>query len=423
MPAPDVDPEQSRRFARQVVDRLRGAGFEALWAGGCVRDELLGRTPADYDVATSARPDEVRAVFGRSRTLALGAAFGVITVLGPRGSGQVEVTTFRTDADYADGRHPTGVAFSTPREDAQRRDFTINGLFLDPVSGAVHDHVGGRADLEAGVIRAIGDPALRFGEDHLRLLRAVRFAAGFDFALESGTRAAVERLAGLVVTVSPERIATELRAMFSRPGRGRALGLLRDTGLFAVLFPEFCPPDTSGGAGAWDRRARRIDALDEPSLPAALAVLAEDAPGSVAGVAARLRLSNRETAAAVWLRAALDAFNDGAAGPPQRRPWSAVQPWLAHRDAPPLADALRALARDGGAEDAALAEWVGGRLALPRAELDPPPLLGGDDLRRAGHLPGPALGETLARLRALQLDGVLRSADDAWHWLEETSRD
>jgi tRNA nucleotidyltransferase/poly(A) polymerase len=417
MPAIDADPEQARAFARAVVDRLRGAGHEALWAGGCVRDELLGRTPADYDVATSALPDAVRGLFGRSRTLAVGAAFGVITVVGPRGSGQVEVTTFRTDAAYRDGRHPEAVSFSTAREDAQRRDFTINGLFLDPLTGEVHDHVGGRADLAAGVIRAIGEPALRFGEDHLRMLRAVRFAAGFGFVLEAGTRAAVERFAGLVVTVSPERIAAELRAMFSRPGRGPALLLLRDTGLFDVLFPEFAAAADGPPGAAWVDRARRIDALDEPSLPAALAVFAEGAAGRLPEVVARLRLSNREGAAAVWLRAALDAFDDPAAPPPPDRPWSTVQPWLAHRDAPLLADALRARAALGGAEGGTLARWVGARLELPRAELDPAPLLGGDDLRRAGFTPGPALGATLARLRALQLDGVLRTAAEARQWL------
>ena len=417
MPAIDADPEKARAFARDVVIRLRGAGHEALWAGGCVRDELLGRTPADYDVATSARPDEVRALFGRSRTLALGAAFGVITVVGPRGSGQVEVTTFRTDAAYDDGRHPRAVAFSTASEDAQRRDFTINGLFLDPLSGAVHDHVGGRADLAAGVIRAIGEPAHRFGEDHLRMLRAVRFAAGFGFVLEAGTRAAVERFVGLVVTVSPERIAAELRAMFSRPGRGPALALLRDTGLFDVLFPEFAADAGGSGDQAWADRARRLDALDEPSLPAALAIFAEGAAARLPGVVARLRLSNREGAAAVWLRAALDAFDDPTAPFPPDRPWSTVQPWLAHRDAPLLADALRARAALGGPGCGALAHWVGARLELPRAELDPAPLLGGDELRRAGFEPGPALGATLARLRALQLDGALRTAAEAREWL------
>ena len=179
MPAPSADPAAARAFAAEVVRRLREAGHEAYFAGGCVRDCLLGRVPADYDVATAATPDQVRHLFGRGRTLAIGAAFGVITVLGPRQAGQIEVATFRADQAYTDGRHPAGVTFCSAREDAQRRDFTINGLFLDPLNDEVHDFVGGRNDLAAGIVRAIGVPAMRFGEDHLRMLRAVRFTAFF----------------------------------------------------------------------------------------------------------------------------------------------------------------------------------------------------------------------------------------------------
>ncbi len=151
-----TDSASPRQFALEVVRRLRAADFEAYWAGGCVRDELLGREPKDYDVATNATPEEIRSVFGRSRTLALGAAFGVITILGPRQAGQVEVATFRQDAEYSDGRHPDSVRFSSAREDAQRRDFTINGLFYDPVAQRVIDYVGGREDLDRRVIRAVG---------------------------------------------------------------------------------------------------------------------------------------------------------------------------------------------------------------------------------------------------------------------------
>ena len=414
------DPIEARTFARSVVDRLRSAGHEALWAGGCVRDELLGRTPADYDVATSARPDVVREVFGRGRTLAVGAAFGVITVIGPRGSGQVEVTTFRTDAAYIDGRHPAGVAFSTAAEDAKRRDFTINGLFMDPQTGEVHDHVGGRADLEAGIVRAIGVAALRFGEDHLRMLRAVRFSAAFGFVIEGETRAAIERLAPRAATVSPERIAAELRAMLSRRGRGRALELLAETRLAPVVLPELTNAEGKADAeGAWLRSARIVEALDEPSLAAGLAVLAEGRPAALPRVVARLRLSNREGTSACWLRAGLDDLVPINAGdPPMHRPWSILQPYLANRDSPVLADVLRARAAVAG-EGADFAAWVTACLERPRAELDPPPLLGGHDLIHAGWKPGPALGATLARIRALQLDGVLASTAEALAWLAE----
>jgi len=414
MSKPLSNPEQARQFAVEVVSHLRAAGHEALWAGGCVRDELLGRIPADYDVATAAKPDDVRRVFGQRRTLAVGAAFGVITVLGPKGAGQIEVATFRTDAAYTDGRHPAGVTFSTAPEDAQRRDFTINGLFFDPLTGEVHDYVGGRADLAAGVVRAIGVPAMRFGEDHLRMLRAVRFAAAFGFALDGETQAAIERMTHLVTTVSPERIAAELRGMVSRPGRRRALELLADTGLAKEVLPEIATGDSA--AQAWGEAARIIDALDEPSLASALAALYEPLGAAPLRHAAnRLRLSNREVKLAGWLQEAVAMFSEpnepnepDVAG----RPWSEVQPWLAHEDAFLLADLLRARA-DCGRGSVATAAWVTAQIARPREELDPPPLVTGADLLAAGVAAGPAMGATLARLRALQLDGVIATREQA----------
>src|SRR3954469_3925359 len=169
-----------RDFAVEVVRRLRQSGYEALWAGGCVRDELLGLTPTDYDVATSARPEEVRRLF--RRTVAVGMSFGVVEVLGPRtpaGPRKVQVATFRSDVSYSDGRHPDAVVFSSAREDALRRDFTINGMFFDPLAGRLLDYVGGQEDLRARVLRAIGNPRERFTEDKLRMLRGVRLAARF----------------------------------------------------------------------------------------------------------------------------------------------------------------------------------------------------------------------------------------------------
>lgn len=421
MPAPPCDPARAREFALVVVDRLRTAGHEALWAGGCVRDELLGRTPADYDVATSALPDEVRLVFGRRRTLAIGAAFGVITVLGPRDAGQVEVATFRSDAAYTDGRHPAGVTFTDAREDALRRDFTINGLFLDPLSGEVHDHVGGRADLAAGIVRAIGPAAVRFGEDHLRMLRAVRFAAFFGFVLEETTRDAIVRMAHLVTTVSPERIAAELRAMVSRSGRQRALDLLDQTGLAREVLPELAPPAGGGvDRGRWEDAARVVGALDEPDLSTALAVLAGHLPTlALRGIAARLRLSARELKTAAWLHEAAACFAVGKQ--PAVRPWSQVQPWLADPRAPLLADLLRARAACGLGDPAAAA-WVSGQVVRPRPEIDPPALVTGHDLDALGVPEGRLVGDMLAALRALQLDGVIRSRDDAVEWVRTRLR-
>jgi tRNA nucleotidyltransferase/poly(A) polymerase len=408
-PAASRDPAAAREFAATVVSRLREAGHETYWAGGCVRDELLGRTPADYDVATAARPEEVRTLFGRGRTLAIGASFGVITVLGPRPAGQVEVATFRADAAYTDGRHPAGVTFCSAREDAQRRDFTINGLFLDPHTGEVHDFVGGRADLADGIVRAIGVPALRFGEDHLRMLRAIRFTAFFGFALESETRAAIERMAHLVAGVSPERIAAELRAMVSRPGRRQALELLLDTGLAREVLHEVAPPIVD--ESAWRRAAGIVAAFDEPDLAMALATLAEHAGADVlARMQARLRLSNREARAAQWLHAGVVAVEAGAT--PAVRPWSEMQRWVADEQAPALADLLRARAACGPG-DAARAAWFTTQAARPRTEIDPPPLVTGDDLLAAGVPPGRPIGAALARLRALQLDGAIATRAEA----------
>src|SRR5262245_25661116 len=212
-----------RDFALQVVRQLQEAGHPALWAGGCVRDEVLGRTPKDYDIATSATPDQVRKLF--RRTVAVGASFGVVEVLGPRGQGaplMVQVATFRTDVGYSDGRHPDEVVFASAREDAERRDFTINGMFFDPIKGEFLDFVSGRADLERKVLRAIGDPRVRFREDKLRLLRAVRMATRFDLAIDADTEAAVREMAAQITVVSAERIAEELRQMLVHPRRAQS---------------------------------------------------------------------------------------------------------------------------------------------------------------------------------------------------------
>jgi len=411
-PKGGCDAERARSFARDVVIRLRGAGHEALFAGGCVRDELLSRTPTDYDVATSARPDAVRDLFGKRRTIAVGAAFGVITVIGPADAGQVEVATFRTDAEYTDGRHPAGVTFSTARDDALRRDFTINGMFLDPLGGEIHDYVGGRDDLTRGVVRAIGSPGLRFAEDHLRMLRAVRFTAQFDFILDGDTRAAIERMAGLVSTVSPERVAEELRRMVAGPGGRKALELLAETGLAPHVLGEF-PTDSIVAAAAV------VGAMDEPCLSAALAAGAAGAdphaaPDLVERAATRLRLSHKESDRARWLVDGM-ATTSAVGDRPADLPWSRMQPWVAHADASILADLWRAQAAVGRGS-AAGARWFSDQVVRPRHEIDPPAWLSGADLLAAGVAPGPRMGALLAELRRRQLDGELVSREAALAW-------
>ena len=265
-------PQEQRRFAVKVVRKLRAAGFEAFWAGGCVRDQLLGRTPKDYDVATNATPPQIRELFGQRRTLAIGAAFGVITVLGPESAGMIEVATFRKDAAYSDGRHPDHVTFSSAQEDAARRDFTINGLFYDPLEEQVIDYVGGQEDLALRRIRAIGEPRERIAEDKLRMLRAVRFSATFDFALEEETQAAIREMADQIDVVSPERIAMEMRRMLVDPSRVAAIRLLLATNLAQVVLPEIVPQNEEQiqRIGAGLRRFSTIERPDFPLVPGGL---------------------------------------------------------------------------------------------------------------------------------------------------------
>jgi tRNA nucleotidyltransferase/poly(A) polymerase len=325
------------------------------------------------------------------------------------------VATFRSDAAYTDGRHPAGVTFCSAREDALRRDFTINGLFLDPASGDVLDFVGGRADLAAGVVRAIGVPALRFGEDHLRMLRAVRFAAVFGFGIEADTRAALERMTHLVAGVSPERVAAELRGMVSRPGRRRALELLDETGLAREVLAEVAPGPGLPAARhqAWATATAVVDALDEPDLPLAVAALAEGVGATaIPPLAGRLRLATREAKKAAWLQAAVAEVGGLSAAALVSRPWSSVQHFVAHEHAAALADLLRARAA-GAAGDPDAAAWFTGRTARPRVEIDPPPLVSGDDLLAAGLPAGRELGAALAKVRRLQLDGLVTSRAEA----------
>lgn len=238
-----------------IVKRLRDNGHQAFFCGGCVRDALLNRTPKDYDIATSAVPNQVQAIF--PKTVPIGKAFGVILVLGESG-GQYEVATFRSDLGYVDGRRPEAVCFSTPEEDAQRRDFTMNALFYDPFSNQVIDYVGGREDIRRGVLRTVGTAQERFHEDHLRLLRAVRFAARTGFEIESGTWKAMSRLAELVKTVSPERIASEYEGMLTCGNSRNAFDMLERSGLLEATTPELTsmrgveqPPDFHPEGDVW----------------------------------------------------------------------------------------------------------------------------------------------------------------------------
>jgi poly(A) polymerase len=222
------------KIAAEIVSRLNAAGFQAFWVGGCVRDFLLGREPQDFDIATDAKPEQVEKLF--KRTIAVGRKFGVMIVV--EGGHQFQVATFRAEADYQDGRRPEKIIFANAESDASRRDFTVNGLFYDPLTKKTHDWVGGEKDLRAKIIRTIGKPEERFGEDHLRLLRAVRFAAQLNFKIEPKTFAAVKKLAPKIKLISAERIRDELLKLFSPPHAARGLALLRESGLLEHILPE-----------------------------------------------------------------------------------------------------------------------------------------------------------------------------------------
>ena len=270
----------SRAIANSIASRLREAGHQALFAGGCVRDRLLGKEPKDHDIATSALPEQVLALFPGGNQV--GAHFGVILV---REKGcTVEVASFRTDGSYGDGRRPDRVMFSTPEEDARRRDFTINGLFEIPESGEIIDHVGGLADLRAGVLRAIGEPRERFTEDSLRLLRAVRFHCALGFALEPTTARALADCSPLLARIAPERIRDEFSRILTGPRRGQALDLLMHSGLMRHIIPEVLtlvgceqPPEWHPEGDVYTHTRIMLDMLEpEAALELCLSVLLHD---------------------------------------------------------------------------------------------------------------------------------------------------
>lgn len=272
--------DSAEKAARAVARRLREAGHVAWFAGGCVRDRLRGEEPKDFDLATSALPREVLKLFPRAD--AVGAHFGVVIV---REKGvMTEVATFRTDGSYGDGRRPDDVIFSSPEEDAKRRDFTVNGLFEDPVSGEVIDFVGGREDLGKGVLRAIGEPRERFAEDGLRLMRAVRFSVTLGFEIEAATWTGFREMAGGLARISPERVRDEFSKIITARERGRGLDLLVEGGLAAVFFPELpklqgCeqPPQWHPEGDVFVHTRIALDLLGEdPPLELCLAVLLHD---------------------------------------------------------------------------------------------------------------------------------------------------
>ncbi|HEU5021860.1 MAG TPA: CCA tRNA nucleotidyltransferase, partial [Bryobacteraceae bacterium] len=270
----------NEELAKSIIGRLRAEGHSAWLVGGCVRDLLLNRAPKDFDLATSAHPDELLQLFPRSGQV--GAHFGVVLVRD--GDAQVEVATFRSDLDYADGRRPIAVHFETsPEQDVLRRDFTINALLLDPATNEVVDYTGGRADLAAGVIRAIGDPVRRFREDHLRLLRAIRFAARLNFTIEPGTFAAMKELSPAIRAIAAERVRDEISRILTEGGPRRGFELLDASGLLQEILPEVAalkgveqPPAFHPEGDVWTHTLLMLEGLRNPTIELALGVLLHD---------------------------------------------------------------------------------------------------------------------------------------------------
>lgn len=429
---------ETREGAEVVCRRLHEAGYEALFAGGCVRDLALGTDPVDFDIATSARPDDVAALF--SRTVPVGVRFGVTLVVTDKGA--YEVTTFRSDGDYLDHRRPSQITYSDARGDAARRDFTINGMFLDPRSDEVIDYVGGQADLDAGVIRAIGDPEERFREDRLRMIRAVRFAAKLRSTIEPATFEAVCAKAPRILDIAWERIGDELRKILADGEASRGLALLSASGLLAKILPEveaMCgvaqSPDhhpegdvfahtrlcVAGLEAGHDEALRLAVMLHDVAKP----VCAEtgndgrirfhghcERGGEMAReICTRLRCSNMVRDKVEWLVA-----NHLRHLSAREMRLSTLKRFLAEPFFDDLLELIRidALAGSGNLD---LWHFLKNRQAgFSQAEIAPEPLLRGAQLIALGYAPGPGMGEILEAIYDAQLEGVFCDHEGAQDW-------
>ncbi len=429
-----------RDQATMIVRRLRDAGHEAFFAGGSVRDRLLGLEPSDYDIATSARPPQVEALF--EKTIPVGRRFGIVIV--HRAPDDFEVATFRADGPYLDGRHPASVRFASREEDALRRDFTINAMFEDPLTGQVIDLVGGRADLAAGVVRAVGEPSRRFAEDRLRMIRAVRFAARFGFRIEPATFAAIASDAARLAEVSAERIGEELIKILTEGGARQGFELLDASGLLRIVVPEMLEmkgceqsADYHPEGDVFVHTLKCVEQLPAGCSPTlALGLLLHDvAKPRCAGVregrrtfyghsemgadmatavCRRLRYSNTTTERVAWLVA--QHLRHTAAR--NMKP-STLKRFLRQEGIDELIELTRmdALASSG---DLSHTDYCRARLAELSVEvLRPPRLLGGDDLLAIGLEPGPRFKEILTAVEEAQLEGRIASREQALAFVRE----
>ena len=394
----------NKQAAIRIIEQLRHKGFAALLAGGCVRDMLLGRRAKDYDVATEAKPQDVMRLF--RRTLKVGAQFGVVIVL--MENQQVEVATFRTESGYDDGRHPGSVHFAHAAEDASRRDFTINGMFYDPLEQRVVDYVGGQADLDSRIIRTIGKPAERFSEDYLRMLRAVRFSTQLGFAIEPATWAAVCKNAGKITKISGERIAIELEGTLAHPNRAAGASMLFESGLLCAIFLGLAGDRADCAIAALKQLRKKVD------FPLALACLFAGCDSEFAMRRCEvLKLSRNQTK---HIRFLLDnrgrLLNEQMSLAELKK--VLAEPYF--RDLYEFQRAIQKAKGEGRGSLTPLTNLHKRIKALGDVELQPKPLLNGHDLIRLGAVPGPALGQLAEELYTAQLEGTLTTRDQAEQW-------
>jgi poly(A) polymerase len=432
-----------RANAIAIVRALAGAGHQAVFAGGCVRDRLLGIDPVDYDIATSARPEQIEKLF--ERTIPVGRQFGIVIV--PVAGHNFEVATFRIDGPYLDGRHPSSVEFADAHSDARRRDFTINAMFEDPLAGEVLDYVGGRADLDAGVIRAVGDAVQRFAEDRLRMIRAARFAARFGFPIEPGTFDAVRSAAAHITEVSAERICDELTKILTE-GRARTgFELLDRLGLLVHVLPELAPmkgcaqtPDYHPEGDVWEHTLCCLEhlpagcsktlawgaLLHDVAKPATAGVRPDGRPTfyghthlgaeMAETICRRLRMSNVQAERVAFL---VDQHLRHCSAREMRS--STLKRFLRQDGIEELLE-LTKIDALGSNRDLSNYEYARAKLdELSQAEeqLRPPPLIDGDDLIAMGLEPGPSFREIITAVEEAQLDGRLTSREEAVAWVRK----
>lgn len=421
-----------REGAAAVVQRLRDQGYAAFWVGGCVRDIVMGREPHDYDIATEARPEAVAALF--EHAVLVGARFGV--VVAQVGEQRYEVSTFRAEGPYLDGRHPSGVEFVTAEEDVRRRDFTINGLLHDPLTGQTIDYVGGREDIARCQVRTIGPPADRFAEDRLRMLRAIRHAAELEFEIEETTFRAIRAHADAIMQVSGERIRDELVRLLTCVGRGRGLRLLHQSGLLGVILPEAAamvgvpqPPEFHPEGDVFTHTVLTLERLRDPSPLLAMGALLHDVgkPPTFARTD-RIRFNNHDEVGAEMAEAICRRLRFSTHDTEQIV--SLVRQHLRVKDLPKMrqAKAKRFLLQEQAADhlklhradclashgDLSIFEWAASALQeLATEPSQPGRFLTGDDLIALGYRPGPQFKEILEFVEDARLEGRVASRDEA----------